>query len=192
MNVLTTNPIVYDSGLIDQDYENALGKRAVNRTQQYENARGRNRRVRGKYQGRQSRPRAGGRPRRTGFNRALSIIPVVGAARYIQNRREERQESQRQSQPSPSARKQSRPPMAQGGQYQGKQSRPSSGSKRPSQIGKPAGKPNVPRQNISQAPMLAPADIKKDNGSNNKKIALIVGGLLILGVAAYLYTKRNK
>ncbi len=188
MNVVTANPIVYDSGLIDGDYENAYGKRSVNRTETYENAYGKravNRSGRRMSSiGRKSKPRR----KRTFLNRAVGVIPVVAAARYIKKRREDREDSQRQSRPSPSARKQSRPPMAQGGQYQGKQQKPVG---KPS--GRPVGRPNtlVNQQNIAEAPILAPTTLPEKK-SNNKKIALIVGGVLLLGVAAYLYTKRKK
>jgi len=183
MNVVTTNPIIYDSDLIDQDYDNAYGKRSVNRTQTYENAYGRravNRRG----------IRKSGRPKRTFLNRAVGFIPVVAGARYLKRKREERQDkqSQKQSRPSQSEPRQSRPPISQAGKYQGKQQKPSG---RPS--GRPAGKPNtlVNQQNIAEAPILAPTTLPEKK-SNNKKIALIVGGVLLLGVAAYIYTKRKK
>jgi LPXTG-motif cell wall-anchored protein len=41
-------------------------------------------------------------------------------------------------------------------------------------------------------PSVAPTNSPIPTTSNTKKIALIVGGVLLLGVAAYFYSKRNK
>lgn len=188
MNVLTTNPIVYDSSLIDQDYDNAYGKRSVNRTQTYENAYGKRAVNRRGIGARRRGIRKSGRPKRTFLNRAVGVIPVVAAARYIKKRREDREDSQKQSRPPQSEPRPSRPPISKAGQYQGKQQKPVG---KPS--GRPIGRPNtlVNQQNIAEAPILAPTTLPVKE-SNNKKIALIVGGVLLLGVAAYLYSKRKK
>jgi len=168
MNVITNNQIVYDSGIEDGDYENAFGLR------------------------KSSRGREGGRAsgrKRTGFNRAIGVIPVVAGARYLQRRRAERQDREkRQSQSL-----QSQPRMAD----------PNVDKSRPIPMGEPSGRPprSVPpnRTNPLQGKPNSIQPILPPNPSpitpptnNNKKIALIVGGVLLLGVAAYFYKKRNK
>jgi hypothetical protein len=197
MEIVTNNPIVYDSGILDEEYENAYGRR-----------RGRVRRRSGI--GREG-GRAGGR-KRTGFNRAIGVIPVVAGARYLQRRRAEREDRERrQSQSSPSgarmssesmqsAPRQSSPMQQSRGKVVGSMeySKPSSQSI-PTSQGRPSnvppnrtnplqGKPNY-QQNVGIASIAAPAPETTPN--NNKKIALIVGGVLLLGVAAYIYFKRK-
>jgi hypothetical protein len=190
MNVITNNQIVYDSGLEDGDYENAFGRRG-----------GRGRKGgRGREGGRR-----GGR-KRTGVNRAIGVIPVVAGARYLQRRRAERQEGGKQSQSSQSAPRMANPNRSDAGQYQGRQSQPrmsnpDNSKSTPIPMGKPStrpprseppnrnnplqGKPNSIQQDvaITNSPIPTP--------SNNKKIALIVGGVLLLGVAAYFYSKKK-
>ena len=180
MNVITNNQIVYDSGLEDGDYENAFGLR------------------------KSSRGREGGRAsgrKRTGFNRAIGVIPIVAGARYLQRRRAERQDREkRQSQSLQSQPRMANPNRSEAGQYEGRQSEPrmanpNSGKSRPIPMGKPSTRPprSIPTTTnpLQGKPDGIPTnEIPKPN--NNKKIALIVGGILLLGVAAYFYKKRNK
>lgn len=175
MDVITNNQIVYDSGIVDGDYENAFGRR------------GRGRSGLGREGGRR-----GGRKRR-GVNRAIGVIPVVAGARYLQRRKAEREEREaRQSQSSQSSPRMSSQPMM---------SNPNSDKSRPIPMGRPSRRPprSSPRPISSSNPLQGKPNVQQDVAitnspvpSNNQKIALIVGGVLLLGVAAYFYFKRKK
>lgn len=142
MNVVTTNPIVYDSSVIDEDYMNATGRRNTPKR------------------------------RRTGFNKAIGFIPAVAVARAIQNRRDENRASARTSGSS-------KRPSKSG------QSRPLRPAPRPSRTNPLQGKPNM------QQP-IAPSNAPEPTPSNNKKLALIIGAVLLVGFAVYFYSKRKK
>lgn len=172
MDVITNNQIVYDSGIVDGDYENAFGRR------------GRGRSGLGREGGRR-----GGR-KRTGLNRAIGVIPVVAGARYLQRRKAEREA--RQSQSSQSSPRMASQPMM---------SNPNSDKSRPIPMGRPSRRPprSSPRPISSSNPLQGKPNVQQDVAitnspvpSNNKKIALIVGGVLLLGFAAYFYSKRKK
>lgn len=195
MDVITNNQIVYDSGIVDGDYENAYGRRG-------------RKRVRRGYM-RSGIGREGGRPsgrKRTGLNRAIGVIPIVAGARYLQRRRAEREDRERQSSKSSprmsnSSRGVSRTAegMYEGRQSQPRMSNPNSNKSRPIPMGKPSTRPprNSPRPSPSNNPLEGKPNVAITNSpvptpSNNKKIALIVGGVLLLGVAAYFYSKRKK
>ena len=192
MEVITDNPIIYDSGLEDQEYENAYGsgRRIVNRGRSSRGRRAVNRSASGAG-------REGGRPtgrKRKGLNRAIGVIPVVAGARYLQRRKAEREYDERRNRNSSRS-------STQQGQYQGRQSepkpnRPSRHDNRPFQSQpKPnrpfqsQPKPNTQQGSVSTAIATTPL---QPTANSNKKIALIVGGVLILGIAAYMYSKRNK
>jgi len=188
MEVITKNPIIYDSGLVDDEYENAYGKR------------------------RSGLGRRGGRrggSKRTGVNRAIGVIPVVAGARYLQRRKADREQGQRNSQSSPSGAKMRNPNLPTSNKQVGamefptpaSQSKPASQNSpisqgSPASQGKPStrpprgglnplqGKPNV-QQDVAVTNAIAPTP------NNNKKIALIVGGVLLLGVAVYFYKKKK-
>jgi hypothetical protein len=179
MDVITNNQIVYDSGIVDGDYENAYGRKG---------------RKRGRRRGMRSGiGREGGRPsgrKRKGLNRAIGVIPIVAGARYLQRRRAEREDSERrQSQSSQSQPRMSNPnnskskpiPVSQGRPNK----RPPRNTSRPRLTNPLQGKPNV-QQDVAITNSPLPTQ------SNNTKIALIVGGVLLLGIAAYFYSKRKK
>lgn len=192
MEVITANPIVYDSGIVDEEYENAYGsgRRIVNSSRSSRGRRAVNRSASGAG-------REGGRPtgrKRKGLNRAIGVIPVVAGARYLQRRKAEREYDERRNRNSSRS-------STQQGQYQGRQSepkpnRPSRHDNRPFQSQpKPnrpfqsQPKPNTQQGSVSTAIATTPL---QPTANSNKKIALIVGGVLILGIAAYMYSKRNK
>jgi LPXTG-motif cell wall-anchored protein len=186
MDVFTNNQIIYDSGLEDQEYDNAVGsgRRIVNSSRSSRGRRAVNR-------SRSGIGREGGRStgrKRKGLNRAIGVIPVVAGARYLQRRKAQREESERQSQPSSSSARMPSRSRTEAGQYQGRQSAPK--PNRPAKPRKPfqsEGKPNTQQGSVSTAIANTPPA-----PTNNNKIALIVGGVLILGIAAYMYSKRKK
>ena len=142
--------------------------------------------------GRSGRGREGGRRggrKRTGLNRAIGVIPVVAGARYLQRRKAEREDRERKSQSSQSQPRMSNPnnskskpiPISQGRPNK----RPPRNTPRPITTNPLQGKPNV-QQDVAITNSPLPTQ------SNNTKIALIVGGVLLLGIAAYFYSKRKK
>lgn len=161
MEVITTNPIIYDDSEVDEDYMNASGRRGTPR-------------------------------KRKGLNRAIGVIPVVAGARYLQRRKAEREAREgKQSQSSPSGAKRTsagKPssPASSGRNLTAQSSTPRN-APRPARTNPLQGKPNV-QQPVAQTPAAAPLPV----ANNKKKIALVVGGVLLLGIAVYFYSKRNK
>ena len=207
---------VFNTGNLDgEDYENASGRRGRRVRRVRRSRKGGMRSGLGREGGRPS-----GR-KRTGLNRAIGVVPIVAGARYLQRRRAEREDRERReskSSPRKSRRSmseegmyQSRPrrsrrSISEEGMYQGRQSRPRMSNKsRP--ISYQTRPPrNIPTDTTNQiannSPIITTDALQgKPNmmmpqpapaSNNNVKIALIVGGVLLLGVAAYFYSKRNK